>query len=1111
MKKKVVAGILAFICTFNAVALYSGSGYNTARMLTGFSEASITAHAESLELPNHITESSGNHYYNNAYYNHSLTLDEETCWTEGAYTYGFMTDTISHQETNADGEMETINDTTVVRIALVSIDPTVRLTSIAPNSEKLKFNKEVNSIILSLAEQGMDPGDKCTAIYAEALVSGGRYLKDVDLSGIEIIGDRAFAGCEYITEMEIPTTVEYMGSGVFQGSGVKTVNFKNEFTKIPDSTFEDTPLSVVSFYRASKICEIGENAFANTALTVYPMLQEASNTVIRNGAFSGCKQLKELNLSDNIIFVGDEAFSGCTSLSSLKTGSKCCLIGNNAFNGCTSLTSITLNDGLRYIGSGAFKDCTSLVNGPEMPDTVSFRFNLTGNKALLNAYIASEEAIEQQTADYTGHSVYGDGASSCSDMFAGCTALKSVKVPSTADIIPESYCRDCTSLTNVAFGTNVTSIYNNAFENCSNLQDIVLSDVQGYIGKNAFYQCGSLKAMFSNEISVINSGAFKGCSSISKIDVKSLACMEEAFADCTSLTDVKLSSNMYGAYIFSGCSSLANAAIDLVGATSTPDGMFNDCIKLTSLKGTNLSKIQIVGDFTFSNCQSLKEIDIPSLVIVGESAFNNCVKLTKINNLAESKIQDFGAYCFYNCNNLQRVIGDNGVVSTIGASAFENSGINEMHIVGTVGDTLVIDDNAFKNCDKLVDASIEIETSSMGYEVGSNIFENCSALQTLTYLGPEIPAGFVADCTSLKTVNLADYTTVSDNAFSGCSALRELNTASLLSVGDRAFENCKSLIDPKISNTTTYSGESQYTGCTSLKEVSVYKLTPNMFKGCSRLETVNLASYISVVEAGTFMDCTSLKNINLGKITEFKEDSFNNSGLYTLDLGQSRNINTIGTCAFANCANLRKVTCTAGKIGNNAFNNCGLLTEVNIHTLSIGDMAFSDCPSLYIAIFEENGAYNLTEIGDRAFYNTMVTDFTMIDEVYSVGTDVFGYGNESIGPEDVTIYGEKGSFAEEYAKSEGYKFLDYSKYSIEDINKKKEMPGDVNADGVISVVDAVLLQRWLLAMPVSGIYGPNMDLNKDNRVDCFDLCFEKRLLLKQMEANGELEEQTTQD
>ena len=57
--------------------------------------------------------------------------------------------------------------------------------------------------------------------------------------------------------------------------------------------------------------------------------------------------------------------------------------------------------------------------------------------------------------------------------------------------------------------------------------------------------------------------------------------------------------------------------------------------------------------------------------------------------------------------------------------------------------------------------------------------------------------------------------------------------------------------------------------------------------------------------------------------------------------------------------------------------------------------------------------------------------------------------------------------------------------------------GDVNADGSFNVSDLVLLQRWLLAAPDAEFANWQAgDLCEDNRLDVFDLCLMRRMLVE---------------
>ena len=60
-----------------------------------------------------------------------------------------------------------------------------------------------------------------------------------------------------------------------------------------------------------------------------------------------------------------------------------------------------------------------------------------------------------------------------------------------------------------------------------------------------------------------------------------------------------------------------------------------------------------------------------------------------------------------------------------------------------------------------------------------------------------------------------------------------------------------------------------------------------------------------------------------------------------------------------------------------------------------------------------------------------------------------------------------------------------------------EVKGDVNMDGKFDIADVVLLQKWLLAVPDTKLANwKAADLCEDGRLDVFDLCLMKRMLIE---------------
>lgn len=80
-----------------------------------------------------------------------------------------------------------------------------------------------------------------------------------------------------------------------------------------------------------------------------------------------------------------------------------------------------------------------------------------------------------------------------------------------------------------------------------------------------------------------------------------------------------------------------------------------------------------------------------------------------------------------------------------------------------------------------------------------------------------------------------------------------------------------------------------------------------------------------------------------------------------------------------------------------------------------------------------------------------------------------------------------------------FKFeLSTNRLSVYTSDKTADCIGDVNADGKFNIADAVLLQKWILAVPnVSLPDWKAADLCEDGVINVFDLCMMKRMLINQ--------------
>ena len=70
----------------------------------------------------------------------------------------------------------------------------------------------------------------------------------------------------------------------------------------------------------------------------------------------------------------------------------------------------------------------------------------------------------------------------------------------------------------------------------------------------------------------------------------------------------------------------------------------------------------------------------------------------------------------------------------------------------------------------------------------------------------------------------------------------------------------------------------------------------------------------------------------------------------------------------------------------------------------------------------------------------------------------------------------------------------FPKYALGDVSIKTY--GDCNGDGILTAADAVLLQKWLLALPDATIANPiAADMNQDDKLSAMDLSLLKQALI----------------
>ncbi len=100
------------------------------------------------------------------------------------------------------------------------------------------------------------------------------------------------------------------------------------------------------------------------------------------------------------------------------------------------------------------------------------------------------------------------------DVFAGCSGLTSINLPSGVTSIGDTAFSGCSKLTEIAIPEAVTSIGGSAFYNCSSLTEVTIPENVASIGSGAFSGCsGLIKVEMLSETppATLGSNAFKNC------------------------------------------------------------------------------------------------------------------------------------------------------------------------------------------------------------------------------------------------------------------------------------------------------------------------------------------------------------------------------------------------------------------------------------------------------------------------------------------------------------------------------------------------------------------------------------------------------------------------
>ncbi len=312
------------------------------------------------------------------------------------------------------------------------------------------------------------------------------------------IGEGAFAFCANLKSLDIPESVTELSRGVFsecisvtkismpevvtireyalQGIPIEKLSIPGSVKTIEPYAFFDSPIKEYDVEDTNTAFAAVDGILYNKAITKlisYPCGKEgeryempASVTSAEKGAFLGNANLKYVTLSNALTEMSESMFQNCAGLEEFSVPDTVTSFGYYVFNGCENLRTISFGSGVSVITYRMFEGCTALQN-------IDF---------------GSIEKIENLA-------------------FYKCSALASLKIPSTVREIGVSSFRECTELTSLEMEEGISIISAYSFAYCPNLRNVVVPESATLVGAKAFDETVAVEVL-NKKLMLLENGAY---------------------------------------------------------------------------------------------------------------------------------------------------------------------------------------------------------------------------------------------------------------------------------------------------------------------------------------------------------------------------------------------------------------------------------------------------------------------------------------------------------------------------------------------------------------------------------------------------------------------------
>ena len=371
----------------------------------------------------------------------------------------------------------------------------------------------------------------------------------------------AFFGCHRITYLNIPATVNTIGSGAFNVAGIwpglkapestpklKTIFFNGTPPEAPDDIFNGAPEDLViyalsnewdgmSTWKGKKVKPIdGANppilSYTDaTGITWFYRIVNSEVEICNEDASGNPTTAVSPASTSGIAY--KESEESTTSRKALKipdaiNGFAVTKIGAHAFDGCKALIYVGIPSSVHEIGDGAFSGCASIS---AIGDSQAIPFGTADNTIDLPSSVTklgyrpfegtqvTSVSLPYSLSELDGNPVAGCAFVSSLSVDPDCPSFYSEgnilynKRKNTAIAVPANY--DGAS---VSFLDSVTTIGEEALFECKNIASVQIPVATESIDARAFEGCSSIKSLtLPASIARIDESAFGDCESLAKV------------------------------------------------------------------------------------------------------------------------------------------------------------------------------------------------------------------------------------------------------------------------------------------------------------------------------------------------------------------------------------------------------------------------------------------------------------------------------------------------------------------------------------------------------------------------------------------------------------------